>query len=184
MASPFRELTEAQIAAINARNRAHRIYRNLDQERPGRKEVYQGSTEVVETQPTHLDSKNRGISEESEPLKFTFPFPPTVNTYWKRSKNGQMHLSSRAIEFRERVTIQMRAAFRAGVIQPTGRLAVLVLVYPPDRRKRDLDNLGKSLLDALQHSGLIRDDADIDDLRFLRRERVPGGKVDVEVKSL
>lgn len=42
-------------------------------------------------------------------------------------------------------------------------------MVPPDRRKRDLDNLLKSLLDGLEGAGVFKDDAQIDDLQIVRR---------------
>ncbi len=45
-----------------------------------------------------------------------------------------------------------------------------ILVYPPDRRARDLDNLGKALLDALTKAGVYGDDSQIDHLTFARRK--------------
>jgi hypothetical protein len=65
----------------------------------------------------------------------------------------------------------------------TGRLAVTVDVHPPDRRRRDLDNALKALLDALEHGGAYRDDAQIDDLRVRRGVCVPGGCVWVRLRS-
>lgn len=64
------------------------------------------------------------------------------------------------------------------------RLAVRVDAHPPDRRRRDLDNLSKALLDALQHAGVIEDDACIDDLRLVRRDVVRGGRVVVTIHAL
>jgi len=48
------------------------------------------------------------------------------------------------------------------------RLRVVIECFPPDRRRRDLDNLGKSCLDSLQHAKIFVDDNQIDDLRFIR----------------
>jgi hypothetical protein len=31
-----------------------------------------------------------------------------------------------------------------------------IIVHPPDRRRRDIDNVQKALLDALQHGGAYR----------------------------
>ena len=60
------------------------------------------------------------------------------------------------------------------------RIRMEVIAYPPDKRRRDLDNLGKSLLDSLQHAGLYQDDSQIDYLSF---ERMPEflGKVVVYI---
>ncbi len=47
-----------------------------------------------------------------------------------------------------------------------GRVAVSYSVQQPDRRKRDLDNLLKSLNDALSRNHIIEDDSKIVDLRI------------------
>lgn len=45
-----------------------------------------------------------------------------------------------------------------------GELSVSLQLVPPDRRKRDIDNYNKALLDALTHSGLWSDDSQIKSL--------------------
>ncbi len=56
--------------------------------------------------------------------------------------------------------------------------------FPPDRRRRDLDNLLKSVLDALEHAGVYADDSQIDLLVTKRREVVPNGRLLVRVMNL
>jgi len=65
-----------------------------------------------------------------------------------------------------------------------GRLAVQVEVQPPDRRRRDIDNLGKSLFDSLQHAGVYLDDSQIDDLRIVRLPPTTGGIVTVKIREI
>jgi len=57
--------------------------------------------------------------------------------------------------------------------------------FPPDRRRRDLDNLLKSVLDALEHAGVYADDSQVD-LLVVRRCEVdrPHGHVEVRVEHL
>tara|TARA_R110000824_G_scaffold82382_2_gene206462 strand:- start:2934 stop:3233 length:300 start_codon:yes stop_codon:yes gene_type:complete len=56
----------------------------------------------------------------------------------------------------------------------TGRLAVRVEGYAPDKRKRDVDNWNKAILDSIEHSGLVfLDDNQVDHLETIRREVVP-----------
>ena len=65
-----------------------------------------------------------------------------------------------------------------------GDLAVHVDVYPPDRRRRDLDNCLKSLLDAMEHGGAYADDSQIVRLAVEKREPVDGGKTLVRIRRL
>lgn len=48
------------------------------------------------------------------------------------------------------------------------RLKVDIIAYPPDKRRRDLDNLLKAPQDSLQHAGVFHDDSQIADLRIRR----------------
>lgn len=57
------------------------------------------------------------------------------------------------------------------------RLAVTINVYPPDKRKRDLDNILKGLIDALQYARVFQDDSQIDMLTVIRRDVVKNGSV-------
>jgi len=86
-------------------------------------------------------------------LELELPYPPSINHYWRRV--GPRTLISReGRRFRQRV-MAILAAFH---IRPlAGNLAVHVKVFPPDRRRRDIDNVLKSLLDALEHGGAFHD---------------------------
>jgi len=64
----------------------------------------------------------------------------------------------------------------------TGPLSVEVLLYPPDRRRRDLDNTLKGLLDALEHAGVYLDDSLIERLSVEKRDVVEGGKAVVVIR--
>lgn len=55
---------------------------------------------------------------------------------------------------------------------------------PPDRRKRDLDNLTKALFDALTHAGAYLDDCQIDQFTMNRSEVIKGGKVNVFISVI
>lgn len=107
----------------------------------------------------------------------TLPWPPSVNHYW-RTWRGRMLISRQGRAYRKRVGALLRAA---GVTPQAGPLAVHVELYPPDRRKRDVDNPLKSLNDALQAGGAFHDDAQIVWLLVEKAESVPGGKVVVRI---
>jgi len=62
-----------------------------------------------------------------------------------------------------------------------GPLAVFIEVYPPDRRRRDIDNLLKAIIDSLEHGGVFHDDSQIEWLLIERANIVPKGKVGVHI---
>ncbi len=115
-----------------------------------------------------------------EALRLTLPWPPSVNHYWRRVGNRTL-ISKEGRRFRKRVL----ATLKTQHIEPmTGPLAVRVVAHPPDRRRRDLDNITKSLLDALEHGGIYEDDSQIDRLSIERASVVKGGAVIVEINAI
>ncbi len=95
---------------------------------------------------------------------YRLPFPPSVNHYYRSTSHGVL-ISKAGRQYRKDVAKLPRP------LKPLeGRLAMLVEIYPPDRARRDVDNLGKAILDACQHAGWYHDDGQIDDLRFVRRD--------------
>jgi crossover junction endodeoxyribonuclease RusA len=113
-------------------------------------------------------------------MELELPMPPSANRLWRRVGNRTL-LSRDGRNYRVRVQEILAAR---GVQLLEGRLAVAIDVYPPDRRRRDLDNLHKGLLDSLQHGGVFRDDEQIDDLHIRRCGCIPGGMVRVRLTSL
>jgi Holliday junction resolvase RusA-like endonuclease len=110
-------------------------------------------------------------------IELELPFPPSVNHYWRRV--GPRTLISReGRAFREKVCSILAAT---GVRTLTGPLALRLDAYPPDRRRRDLDNLSKSAGDALEAGGVYRDDSQIDLLVVTRAQPVAGGRLIVRV---
>lgn len=98
-------------------------------------------------------------------LQLTLPWPPTVNTYY-RNVNGKTLISEKGRQYRAAVADQV--LIQRGAKQFAGRLAVAIVAHVPDQRRRDLDNLLKSTLDALTHAGVWLDDEQIDDVRITR----------------
>lgn len=111
-------------------------------------------------------------------------WPPTVNTYW-RNVQGRVLISKRGREYRRHVAEQVLIQVR-GRRFTDQRLALRVDCYPPDRRKRDLDNLAKGVLDSLAKAGLYNDDSQIDDLRLVRARRPSdrGGHIVVTIEEM
>ena len=115
-------------------------------------------------------------------IVLTLPFPPSTNTIW-RNVNGRTLLSRRGREFRREVGLHVGMQHKGEPLE--GRLSVLVLLTPPDRRKRDIDNYGgKAVLDALTHAGVWLDDEQVDELIIQRGEVRKGGGCVVRIREL
>jgi len=116
-------------------------------------------------------------------ITLELPWPPSVNTYWRSPNTGRLAgrtlISERGRDYRRAVADAIRTAGQPKA-EP-GRLDVALTVFPPDKRRRDLDNLPKGILDALTHAGVIEDDSLIDRLLIERATSCPGGKVRVIV---
>ena len=61
------------------------------------------------------------------------------------------------------------------------KVALKIKLEPPDKRKRDIDNCCKALLDALTYSGVWIDDSQVDDLHIYRADPIPNGRVTIEI---
>ena len=64
------------------------------------------------------------------------------------------------------------------------RISVLLILRPRDKRKIDIDNRIKSVLDALENSGLFDNDYQVDDLRITRGELIKDGCIVVTIEEL
>lgn len=125
-----------------------------------------------------------------EAPQLILPWPPSINTYWRHTwkkgggiGSGRVYITDQGQAFRELVGWECKAqkARKHG----KARVRVVLNAYPPDRRRRDLDNVLKPLLDALQHAGLYDDDSQIDRLEIHRMfPSWKGGHVDVVVVEI
>ena len=93
-------------------------------------------------------------------------------------------ISPKGREFRDRVILIARNTTGwIGSKACFGYLQIAIDVYPPDNRRRDLDNLLKSLLDALQHAGCYDDDDQLWKITIERFKVVPGGKMIIRLSE-
>lgn len=89
------------------------------------------------------------------------PYPPSINHYWRHYR-GRMVISRQGRTYREQVCALLATSGSAGKPPDDGRIALAMDAFPPDRRRRDLDNIQKPVLDALEHAGVYQDDSQID----------------------
>jgi len=113
-------------------------------------------------------------------ISLVLPWPPSVNHYWGQSGHRKF-IGKKGVQFRKDVE---EAVQLAGVYSLEGRLSVHVSLFPPDKRKRDIDNSMKSLLDACEHAGCYENDSQIDELHIIRKEVIKGGLCEMIIFQL
>ena len=114
-------------------------------------------------------------------VEFDLPWPPSVNHYY-RHVGPRVLISRDGRKYREVVAGIVR---QSGAQMFTGPIAMYGVFYPPDRRRRDLDNVGgKVLIDSLQGAGLFQDDCQIKRINLEMREpRPPKGLAQIRIED-
>jgi crossover junction endodeoxyribonuclease RusA len=113
-------------------------------------------------------------------LDLELPAPPSANTMFPTGKHGKRFLSPKGKKYREDVYAAVLE--QLGVFKPmTSDLVVSVWWNPPDRRRRDIDNICKGLFDALQHANVYMDDSQIVDLHIRKLPVLKGGKISIVI---
>lgn len=113
-------------------------------------------------------------------MKIRLPFPPSVNTYYRHYVIPLKSGRGRSVTLISKPGREYRAdvvRIASGGASLSGRLAVTIELYMPDKRVRDCDNYVKAVLDALTHAGVWGDDSQIDELHIYRREIKRGGEL-------
>ncbi len=104
------------------------------------------------------------------------PFPPSVNSIW-RAFRGRNIKSKRGREYDARADVCLQQQ------QPLPRFTQPVSVEAafgrPDKRRRDLDNHAKAVLDALTRNGVLEDDSLIHRLLLYWSPDVVGVRVEI-----
>jgi crossover junction endodeoxyribonuclease RusA len=103
-------------------------------------------------------------------MRIDLPFPPSVNGYWRAIRRGNLCtqiISKKGREYAEAVSTSVNAAGLT-TTPLAGRLEVTILLCAPDRRRRDVDNYSKAVLDSLTKAGVWEDDSQIDVLTVVR----------------
>ena len=110
-------------------------------------------------------------------ISIELPFPPSAN-HFMGQRCGKRFLSAKTRLFRQEVSDRVSAL---NVAPSTQALEVFIALYPPDKRKRDIDNYIKQTFDALQHAGVFEDDSQVYHLDVIKHSPVKGGKCKVVI---
>lgn len=114
-------------------------------------------------------------------MKLTLPFPPSVNTYWRNTRKGIL-ISASGRCFRSNALAAVMDQLKRRPQPITVNVEVSVLLCPPDKRQRDLDNYLKALFDSLTHAGVWVDDKQIKRFTVEWGEQVKLGKAEVVIR--
>ena len=103
--------------------------------------------------------------------------PPSVNHYWVRTKRG-FFVSKEGQDFKKTIAIA------AHNIKPfCGDVALKIEFVPSDRRKRDIDNIAKCVLDSLK--GIVyEDDSQVVHLEMWKKEPQKEPRLSIECCQL
>ena len=111
-------------------------------------------------------------------LNFTYPSPklsPNARGHWSKS-------ASTKASYRHECSTECR---KQGVKQLEGPIHAVITFYPPDKRKRDLDNMLSSFKSGID--GIV-DAIGVDDsdwtITISKGQSVSGGKVEVQIAQI
>ena len=129
-------------------------------------------------------------------IEIELPYPPTVNHYKRAGrvvtmasgKKYQLRVNTDATkQFYYEAWLRIRSLIANVAVKSFDSATILSVeldVYPPDKRRRDIDNLAKVTLDALVKGGLMVDDYQIARLLITRMDIIKQGKVIVRIQEL
>jgi len=112
--------------------------------------------------------------------EFELPWPPSVNHYY-RHVGPRVLISRDGRRYREAIVAMFR---NECVVTYACPVEITIELYPPDKRRRDVDNSLKCLLDSLTHAGLYGDDSQIRKLTVTKHYPMPPvGMAQIKVKE-
>lgn len=120
-------------------------------------------------------------------MKLSLPWPPSVNAYW-RNVAGKTLISAAGRVYAQKVwesTLEQREKPLPNVYKVfAAPVSVDIIAYPPNKARRDLDNLPKAILDALTKARVWDDDSLVHDLRIRWGEVRKGGEIQITIKPM
>ena len=114
-------------------------------------------------------------------IEIELPWPPSANHYYRKF-NNRMVISKSGREYRDKVN---RIIVESGVKTITGAIAVKRILYCPDWRRRDEDNLAKVIYDSLTKALVWEDDSYVCLSVSEKRKDEDGiGRVVIQIKNV
>lgn len=104
----------------------------------------------------------------SKRITLKLPQPPSVNNYWSVCRRGgktYKYLNNAGRSYRKDV-LALFGSFKEPHFE--GKCKLTVTWYMRDRRRRDIDNYLKALLDVLDHMNCYKDDEQVYELHVFK----------------
>ena len=106
--------------------------------------------------------------------------PPSVNGIWINKPNGR-YKSKKGKIFEKTARSELKNQFRCKPL--AGSLEVRIWLYFKDKRKRDIDNYNKAILDSMTEI-VYEDDSQIEELNIKKIVGCGFNKVEIEIKEV
>lgn len=117
-------------------------------------------------------------------MRIILPWPPSVNHAFATVGRRRV-LSQAGRDYRDSVAKRVLMDHWQNAFGLHDEITAKIAVHPPDKRRRDLDNLLKSVLDALQKAGVYPDDSQIVNLSIEKGAvDYPLGSIEVELAAV
>lgn len=113
-------------------------------------------------------------------IELVLPWAPSINSYYVKTRT-HMRISPKGQNFRDDVLEAICQQAPDVHLAEDFRICMEIVMFPPDRRKRDLDNYLKALFDAITKTGFWVDDSQIDQLMIYRGEIIDRGGIHVRM---
>jgi crossover junction endodeoxyribonuclease RusA len=114
-------------------------------------------------------------------ITLNLPIPPSVNTYY-RNFRGIMVLSKAGRQF--------KAAVQDYVVEHNipkfgaSKVKLTMVLRPRDKRKIDIDNRIKAVLDSLEDAGVFDNDWQVDHIEMIRGTPIKNGAIHVLIEAI
>lgn len=113
-------------------------------------------------------------------MELILPFPPSVNGYWRATSKGML-ISACGRVYRVNAIAAVYEQLRRKPKPLIVDLDVHVVLFPPTRARRDLDNFQKALFDSLTHAGVWADDSQVKRMTVEWGDVTKEGKAEVRI---
>lgn len=104
------------------------------------------------------------MADLSVPVKIQIPYPVSVNTMYRNVRGKGRVKTKKYIDWVKEAERRLWGMHWKERIHIYGKVQIHIKVKRPDKRKRDIDNLAKGILDFLTFQNIIDDDSNVEKL--------------------